>query len=146
MKTKSFVLSIIAAAALLLCVSGKKPSLEGTSWKYDHIMFLADVGNMGDEELITFTSATEVKVETTEWVMVVHEGPGSDRMGAGRSTSPVTKEKTGTYTTKKAKVKKKKVTKVFITIEGETSEFTIDGDTMIPATSSLEDQRIYKKQ
>lgn len=139
-------MSAVAIAAMLLCISAKKPKLEGTSWKYDHLMFLADVGNMGDEEVITFTSATEVTVSTTKWVIVVHEGPGTDRLGAKHSTSPTTNEQTGTYTAKTVKVNKKKVTRVKITIEGETSEYTIDGDTMIPATSSLDDQRIYKKQ
>ncbi len=146
MKTKSFVLGIIAAATLLLCVSGKKPSLEGTSWKLDNTMFLADVGNMGDEEVITFTSSSEVTVTTTQWVMVIHEGPGSDRMGAGRSTSPSTTEKTGTYKAKKAKAGKKKVTKVSITVEGETREFIIEGEQMTPTTKPEGKPLIYKKQ
>ena len=71
MKKGTLLMSVLAAVMMLLCISGKKPRLEGTIWKCDHTMFLADVGNMGDEEVITFTSSSDVKVTTTEWVMVI---------------------------------------------------------------------------
>ena len=147
MKRKTLLTGVIAVATMLLCISGKKPSLEGTTWKYDHTVFLADVGNMGDEEIITFTSDREVTVTRTKWVMVVKQGPGTERFGAGQSSIPETTEKTGTYTAKTTKVNKKKVTKVTITVEGMKKEYLIDGDKMTAlSVSEDEPQRVYEKQ
>ena len=147
MKRKTLLIGVIAVATMLLCISGKKPSLEGTTWEYNNTELLADVGYTGDSEVITFTSDSEVKVTTIVWKIVIRKGPGTERFGTGQSSHPVKNEQTGTYTAKKIKVNKKKVTKVTITIENEMKEYIID-DNKMTETFVKEDkpQRVYEKQ
>ena len=67
--------------------------------------------------------------------------------GEKHRTSKMTKKDfKGTYTMKKVKVNGNKLYRVYITIDGKTEEYTIDGNLMIPATSSLSDQRAFKKK
>ena len=159
MKRKNLFLAFMAfLIAIPLTSCAKKPKLSGTVWEYDRVVMMNDVGKVKEKESIIFSSKTEVTILKEEWIPTIMEGtprelidPATGKRtiikGEKHRTSKMTKKDfKGTYTMKKVKVNGNKLYRVYITIDGKTEEYTIDGNLMIPATSSLSDQRVFKKK
>lgn len=159
MKRRNLFLCILAMFSLIpFTASSKKPKLVGTVWLCNQQKMLMDVGMVGKKETFIFMSKTEVNIISIEAVHTVLTGTPREIVDTetGETTiyTPPAHHTTVdhdnsakcTYKMKKVKVNGKKVYRVYITVDGNVSEYTIDGDHMIPATASLSDQRIFVLQ
>jgi len=156
---RKILLMVLMAFILLIPIglSAKKPKLNGSIWVCDKQIMLMDVGMTGTKESFIFTSKNEVTILREEWKIVELTGTPRELYNPDtgettivsppplRTTKNFNEEFKGTYKLKKVKVNGKKLWRVYLTIDGKTSEYAIDGDLMIPSTSSLSDQRIFKK-